>query len=50
MGVIMSINWGLNFLVAMTWPPMEYDRFNDKGYGFIFYAGCCAVGWVFIFL
>ena len=48
MGVVTSINWALNFLVAVTFPAMSY-KWEDIG-AFFFYAAWSAIGWFLIFL
>jgi hypothetical protein len=53
MGIITSINWGLNFLVAQTWPPMDMAWKKMHGFGgggFFWYAIWCAIGFCLILL
>jgi hypothetical protein len=48
MGIVTAINWFLNFVVAISWPPL-YKAFNEYG-AFIWYAGWCIIGEVVILL
>lgn len=48
MGIVTAINWFLNFVVAISWPPL-YKEFHEYG-AFIWYAGWCIIGEVVILL
>jgi hypothetical protein len=48
MGIVTAINWFLNFVVAISWPPL-YKAFHEYG-AFIWYAGWCIIGEIVILL
>lgn len=48
MGLITSVNWLFNFVLAITWPPLV-KRIDLTG-GFLYYGGWCVLGWVMILL
>lgn len=48
MGIVTAINWLLNGIIAITWPPL-FKALNQYG-GFIWYAGWCIIGELVILL
>lgn len=48
MGIVTSVNWAFNFLLALTWPKF-LEAFKPSG-SFGWYAAWCGIGWVLIFL
>jgi len=48
MGLVTAINWFLNFVVAISWPPL-YKALHEYG-AFIWYAGWCIIGEIVILL
>lgn len=48
MGIVTSINWLFNFILALTW-PWFLRKFGSAG-AFSWYGGWCVVGWFMIFL
>lgn len=47
-GLLTGIYWGLNSLMALTWPSM-YHKLNPEG-SFCFYGGLNLIGWVLVIL
>ncbi|KAM0806076.1 major facilitator superfamily domain-containing protein [Usnea florida] len=47
-GLLTGVYWGLNSLMALTWPPM-YSKLNPEG-SFSFFGGLNLIGWALVIL